>query len=444
MLKDASGPLSAAEMEGALYGKRAQYGKQRRSRFAVLRAIVAVVALGAALVTSLGKSTANAADSTSQAIAARVEIDGKNTRFELDLTRGVTAEVFTLANPYRVIIDLPDVGFKLKPGTGQSSQGLVSAFRYGLFAERKGRVVIDTVGPVKIQSARMSRIDCSGGTALKITLEPMDAAAFGNGTGAQNSAPTAEAREGREDRPATVPKGKSKPVIVIDPGHGGIDPGATGINNATEKSIVLAVALAMKTVLGDTGRYDIRLTRASDVFISLDRRLKFSTDAEADLFISLHADSIEEKAVAENIRGATIYTLSEKASDEQARLKAEKENASDLIAGLENVDQSGKDQVKNILIDLMKRETSNFSADFSNVVASKLGKATPMSRDPQRSAAFKVLKQSHAPSVLIELGYMSNTRDQQQMATPQWQKQVAASIAAAVRAYFGKRTAEHP
>jgi N-acetylmuramoyl-L-alanine amidase len=430
----------AAELEGALDGERRQCFGERRLRLVPLRAAVAVVA---ALVLLVGPSAAAFAESPSQATAARVETDAKTTRFELDLTRGVTAEVFTLANPYRVIVDLPDVGFQLKPGTGQESRGLVSAFRYGLFAERKGRVVIDTAGPVKIQSARMSRID-GGGVALKITLEPMDAAAFGAGTGAQQNAPTAETREAREDRAAPAPKEKTKPVIVIDPGHGGIDPGATGVNNATEKAIVLAVALAMKSVLGETGRYDIRLTRASDVFISLDRRLKFSADAEADLFISLHADSIEEKALAENIRGATIYTLSEKASDEQARLKAEKENASDLIAGLENVDQSGKDQVKNILIDLMKRENSNFSADFSNVVAGKLGKATPMSRDPQRSAAFKVLKQSHAPSVLIELGYMSNSRDQSQMATPQWQKQVATSIAAAVQAYFGKRTAEHP
>ena len=186
------------------------------------------------------------------------------------------------------------------------------------------------------------------------------------------------------------------------------------------------------------------MTRATDVFISLDRRLKFSEQNAAELFISLHADSIEEKNLAENIRGATVYTLSERASDEQARAMAEKENASDLVAGLENIDQGGKDQVKNILIDLLKRETSNFSADFSHVLVSRLAKSIAMSRDPQRAAAFKVLKQPHAPSVLVELGYMSNSKDEGQMTTGAWQKQVAASISAAVEAYFAKRTAEHP
>ena len=336
--------------------------------------------------------------------------------------------------------------FRLQPGTGQRGQGLVSAFRYGLFAERKARVVIDTAGPVKITSARMTRMTTGSGVVLKIGLEPMDATAFGLGTGASRapSPPEAEPRQPAAGGGATKPNGHSKPVIVIDPGHGGIDPGAVGAGAMPEKAIVLAVAQQLKAVLAQTGRYDIRMTRSSDVFISLDRRLKISTDSGADLFISLHADSIEEKAVAENIRGATIYTLSERASDEQARMMAEKENASDLIAGLESTGPGGQDQVKNILIDLMKRETSNFSADFSNVLAGKLGKTIAMSRDPQRSAAFKVLKQPHAPSVLVELGYLSNTRDQQNLGTEAWQKQVAGAIAGAVQAYFSKKTAEHP
>lgn len=417
----------------------------RRTIF-IAKSARAFADVAAVLLVFLGSTPVSAAVGTSEATAARLVGDQKATAFELELSEGITAEVFTLANPYRVIVDLPDVTFRLQPGTGQRGQGLVSAFRYGLFAERKARVVIDTAGPVKITSARMTRMTTGSGVVLKIGLEPMDATAFGLGTGASRapSPPEAEPRQPAAGGGATKPNGHSKPVIVIDPGHGGIDPGAVGAGAMPEKAIVLAVAQQLKAVLAQTGRYDIRMTRSSDVFISLDRRLKISTDSGADLFISLHADSIEEKAVAENIRGATIYTLSERASDEQARMMAEKENASDLIAGLESTGPGGQDQVKNILIDLMKRETSNFSADFSNVLAGKLGKTIAMSRDPQRSAAFKVLKQPHAPSVLVELGYLSNTRDQQNLGTEAWQKQVAGAIAGAVQAYFSKKTAEHP
>ena len=378
----------------------------------------------------------------SNATDVRVSGDSSLTTFELTLSEGAPAEVFTLANPYRVIIDLPDVAFKLDTAAGKKAVGLVSAFRYGLFAEKKARVVIDTAGPVVIKTAAMANSDA--GVVLKLALAPTDIASFGAGTGASRQAATS-ATDSKLAAPDTaVPKQHpaAKPVIVIDPGHGGIDPGAAGAGGTMEKSIVLAVALQLKAALSQGNRFDVRMTRTTDVFVSLDKRLKFSADNGADLFVSLHADSIEEHNLAENIRGATIYTLSERASDEQARLMAEKENSSDLIAGLETGDGAAKDQVKNILIDLLKRETSNFSADFSNVLAGRLRKTITLSRDPQRSAAFKVLKQAHAPSVLVELGYVSNSKDQAQMTSAIWQNQVAASIAAAVQAYFVKRTAE--
>lgn len=380
----------------------------------------------------------------SEATSASVSANADTTTFDLTLSEGVPAEIFTLANPYRVIVDLPDVAFKLPPSASKQVQGLISAFRYGLFAEGKARVVIDTAGPVKIKAAGMTRVEGKG-ILLKLVLTATDAASFGAGTGAARQAPPAiDAMTAQSADVTPKAAGKSKPIIVVDPGHGGIDPGAVGVGAISEKAIVLAVAQQLKTALSQGGRYEVKMTRSTDVFVSLDRRLKFSADNDADLFISLHADSIEQQDFAEAIRGATVYTLSERASDEQARVMAEKENASDLIAGLETGSGPAHDQVKNILIDLLKRETSNFSADFSNVVAGKLGKSIAMSKDPQRSAAFKVLKQSHAPSVLIELGYMSNSKDQQQMATASWQKQVASSIAAAVQTYFSKRTAEHP
>lgn len=393
-----------------------------------LRALVAFAA--AMVLTMASASAANVApvDANRVALAATKTA----TSFELQLSAGVTAEIFTLANPYRVIVDLPQVSFRLPDDAGAKGKGVVRAFRYGQFAEGKARIVMDTTGPVRIASARMTRSD--GGMLLKIDLEPMDAAAFGAGTGA--------ARSAAPDAPVVPQQPKSadaKKVIVIDPGHGGIDPGASGEGMA-EKDLVLAVAKSLAAELGSRGRYDVRLTRTEDIFVSLDERLKYSAAAGADLFISLHADAIEQKSLANAVSGASVYTLSERASDEQARKMADKENASDMLAGIETTDASDNGQVRNILIDLLKRETANFSADFSSLLVNRLKKATALARTPRRSAAFKVLKQAHCPSVLVELGYISNPKDQEQMMGKEWQTAVAARIGDAVDAFFTKRS----
>jgi N-acetylmuramoyl-L-alanine amidase len=380
-----------------------------------------------------------------EALETHLTVTGRSTIFELTMSEGVTVQVFTLADPYRVVLDLPDVAFRLDPGAGQKGAGLIKAYRYGLFARHKSRVVIDTSGPVVIHSANMIRLKGSSAVKLAVALMPTDAKAFGGGTGAgMLSAASEPGADPLLLDPGSRKTGHVRPLVVIDPGHGGIDPGAIGANNVNEKTIVLATALQLKEILEKTGLCDVQMTRHEDVFVSLDDRLKFSRQNGADLFISLHADSIEEKNAAENIRGATIYTLSDKASDKVARVAAEKENSSDLLAGIENLDKGNDDQVKNILIDLMKRETLNFSTDFSQVLAKRLGKTVAMSRIPRRSAAFKVLKQTDAPSVLIELGYISNRADEEQMLTTQWQSKVAGAIAGAVQIYFNNRTASRP
>lgn len=375
--------------------------------------------------------------------AQRVQLTGdmKGTSFLLDLTGGVPAEVFTLADPYRVVIDLPHVNFRLPDGIGQKGQGLVSAFRYGLLSEGKARIVLDTVKPVLISKADMKAL---AGKAVRLSIEltPTTAKTFGAGTGPRKAA----ARKAAEDEivPPKKPKNRGKPVIVIDAGHGGVDPGAISPSNLPEKKVVLAVARKLRSRLGKDNRYDVHMTRTRDVFISLDERLEISRKLDADLFISLHADAIAQKNFANRVRGATVYTLSERASDEAARLMAEKENASDLIAGLSASEEAGQDQVRSILFDLLKRETSNFSADFSNTLVKGLKKTVSLSRDPQRSAAFKVLRQADTPSVLVELGYMSHKEDEKLLNSPAWQTKVADAIGSAVDSYFAKRTARAP
>lgn len=389
--------------------------------------------------TPVAATQSSARAALSDATAVDVLGDRQTTLVQLTLTRGVTAEIYTLANPYRVIVDLPGVAFKLPSDAGRDPRGLVSAFRYGQFDEGKARMVLDTNGPVEIAKAAMTKARSGSGVVLTIELTPTDPAAFGDGTGGGRPAPAQAESAGEPHASAPAKNAGSKPVIVIDPGHGGIDPGAVGAGNLLEKNLVLTVAKRVQAQLAATNSYDIVMTRSRDVFISLNDRLKISRKANADLFISIHADSIEQ-TYAQSIKGATVYTLSERASDAEARAIAEKENASDLIAGLDVAKGEENDDVKNILIDLMKRETANFSAEFSRTLVRSLKSKISLSRDPERAAAFKVLRQTHAPSVLIELGYVSNPDESRQMQSSEWQDKVATSIANAVNAYFSKRT----
>ena len=388
-----------------------------------------------------------------RSVASAITLGGGEDRVLLTVTvsKPIAASIFTLAEPFRVIVDVADLDFQIPATTGTTGRGVVAGFRYGQFEGGKSRIVIDAKAPIRIENGQFrpglgrepGRLSFE---IVRISLEAFTALAGGQAGGqpAEKSVPAVKNIAVTEPPAAAGPApGKdvvrARPIVVIDPGHGGIDPGTVASGSLTEKAVVLAVARQLKVLLQQTKRYDVHMTREDDVFVSLDKRVQVSRQRGADLFISIHADSLAEKDLAQNVRGASIYTLSDRASDETARKLAEKENAADLLAGLDAVPASDEDNVRNILLDLMGRETGNFSAEFRNILVENMKGKTTLSKDPRRSAAFKVLKQASTPAVLIELGYMSNAEDLARLSKADWQRQIATALAASVDRFFASR-----
>jgi len=225
-------------------------------------------------------------------------------------------------------------------------------------------------------------------------------------------------------------------VVVIDPGHGGVDPGTHGKSGVLEKDVVLQFGKELAKRLRDTGRYDVYMTRDRDLFIPLRDRVAISRRHGADLFISIHADSIAKTSVS----GMSVYTLSETASDKEAAALARKENLSDAIAGIDFRGESP--EVAGILIDLAQRETKNYSSRFAKSVVDHARTATPLLERTHRFAGFVVLKAPDVPSVLIELGFLTNRSDEKNLTSPAWRTKVSSSLVSAVNRYFGERSSE--
>ena len=369
---------------------------------------------------------------------ARVAGDRERTRFIADLSKKVDVHVFALANPYRVIVDAPDVNFQMPEGSGKEKRGLITAYRYGLFAPGKSRIVIDVGGPFLIDKAFVLEPRDDQPARLVVDLVPTDEKMF--------LAKLKEAKPADPESGAAMPLPEpparaedAKPVIVLDPGHGGIDPGTSSATGVTEKEVVLAFAKSLKQKLEATNHYEVYLTREDDTFLPLRERVEFAQKKGASLFLSIHADYFPKQT--DRATGATVYTLSEQASDDEAKELATKENFSDAIAGVA-LPSDSDEVVANILIDLAQRETQNRSTVFARSIVGEL--AGGLHTRKLRSAGFRVLKAPDVPSVLLEIGFLSNPDDEKHLVSDVWRERMGASIVEAIDGYFAKRIARAP
>jgi N-acetylmuramoyl-L-alanine amidase len=426
---------------------------------------------------------------------ARLAGDTKQTRFVLDLDRTIQFRAFALSDPYRVVVDMPQVNFHLPAGAGTTGRGLVRGFRYGLVMPGGSRIVIDLAGPAKVTNSYV--LDSANGQPprLVVEVEEVDRATFAQTQGVQSqamsqgtppgtvqgtqqqgtqqgtqqgaqqgassgAAPAASqpgASQGAASRPElkpaisdshaaitvpqTVPPQPAappdpRPVVVIDPGHGGVDNG-TQSGTEVEKNVVLGFGLALRDRLEKSGKYRVVMTRTDDTFIPLGDRVQIARIQTAALFVSIHADALPKGEG--DAQGATIYTLSDHATDAQAASLAETENRADAIGGVSLTDEPA--DVADILIDLAQRETRTFSNRFAHLLMGEMKTTAKMHKHPLKSAGFRVLKAPDVPSVLVELGYVSNKSDMENLVSDGWRIRIVGSMARAIDIFLAKKLA---
>lgn len=378
-------------------------------------------------------------------------------RLTIELSRPVEFRVFPLARPDRVVIDLPEVEWRVPvgaPASGLGRGGPVQGLRYGLFQPGLSRVVLDLAQPALVGQAFLAEPGAGHAWRVTVDLAPATRARFDDAVRAgqadrlAQTPPAAATRASPPSRvgasavePAAAPRGApaqppatkgARRVVAIDPGHGGVDPGTTSVTGQFEKNVTLAYAQEMKRALEATGRYRVVLTRERDETVGLRRRFQLAREAGAELFVSLHADAIGQAS----LRGGSVYTLSDRASDAEAEALAQKENKADVIAGIDLTEEPPA--VAGILIDLAQRETLAGSARFARLLLAELGREqAPLLRKGHRAAGFAVLKAPDLPSVLYELGYLSNRQDEALIRQERHRKRVAQAIVRAADRFFG-------
>lgn len=412
-------------------GCKARPQRQDRSPDFVMRLLAVAAPLFLAALATATMATAARAQGPAAPVAITSELKqgDRAATLTFTLSRPVETHVTVLERPDRLVIDLPEVNFQAKPGAIPAGRaGLVSSYRHGLFAPGRSRIVIDLRRPAVVAQMLSERGPGGQGVVLTVDLAQTDRETYAKA--AKSAAASHQPTEPRVEL-----KPGSKPVIVLDPGHGGVDPGAIGAGGVAEKTIVYAFAARLKERLDRGGRYHVVMTRDEDTFISLGDRVRVARKLQASLFVSIHADTL---SASPDVRGATVYTGSERATDRESEALAQKENQADAVAGAETPEEM--EEVANILTDLTRRETRMFSQQVAKQVVNEIRPVMRLNKNPHRSAGFRVLKAPDVASILVELGYLSSAQDIALLQSEAWRDRSTGAIAEAIDRYFSERT----
>ncbi|MGH6763215.1 MAG: N-acetylmuramoyl-L-alanine amidase [Phyllobacterium sp.] len=393
--------------------------------------VLIVAALGA------GKAHAVGAGQDLAALTMRVAGDDLHTRIVIVFDREPDISSFILSSPHRFVVDLPKTVFAFDAKKTAQPRGLVTDVRYGLKGEKKSRLILSFKGPFKIDGMDVTKNETSPGYRLVLDVTASSDRAFAEALNVQNASTgsTLLAPKGGRIGVQVAQEQERRPfTVVIDPGHGGIDVGAESPNGVKEKNVTLTFANDLKNALSKLSDVKVVMTRDDDRFLRLSERVRIARQHEADLFISVHADTISQ----DDVRGATVYTISDKASDDVARAMAERENKADAIAGLTFEHEAP--EVADILIDLARRETHSFSISFANKVVDALQGEVNLINNPHRYAGFHVLRAPDVPSVLVEIGYLSNVDDEKLILDPKWRGLASEKLVEAVKSFKGLKS----
>ena len=338
---------------------------------------------------------------------------------------------FLLTSPKRLVIDVKNSKVNSNLEQGVEKNAILSNIRVATTPNGDARIAFDLKQPAIVKKAFMLPPQSSFGWRFVVDLEIATEKEFASHVGNQHAfISNSSDKSSKNSENKVVFKNNAKKIIVLDPGHGGQDPGAIGCSGVYEKNITLAMAKELKKILDKDGRYKVYLTRNRDVFIPLRERVRIARKYKADLFLSIHADS----ALNKNATGLSVYTLSETASDKEAAALAERENKADVIAGMNFAEHSK--EVSDVLINLAQRETMNRSSEFANFMVKEMRKSVKLLDNTHRFAGFAVLKAPDVPAVLLEMGYLSNRKEEKLLRQSDYRKKLAKSTSVAIDKYF--------